>query len=189
MNPDDPRLAQGPAVDPCPNPGKAAAYRKERLQPLDLSAYPDFDQPAGPIGSTAQKAADGTPLRPHLKDHSADRLPVFYLHDSLGIAESLAEQYAQTLDQLRQVVAGLPALKDVEDLDPAVAAMNTEQKQHYFVQRFWDTGCFSTPTSWPIKSIGTPCTRISDDISSDPKNPYSILASASSAPGNTGSAA
>ena len=132
MNPDDPRLAQGPAVDPCPNPGKAAAYRKERLQPLDLSAYPGFDQPAGPIGSTAQKAADGTPLRPHLKDHSADRLPVVYLHDALAIAESLLEQYKDDLLVFQQTLLELPLLKDVPGLDPAIAAMDEKEKSAYY---------------------------------------------------------
>jgi type VI secretion system secreted protein VgrG len=132
MDPADIRHATAPRITPCTDPGKAATYRKERLQPLDLSGYPNFDIETGTVGSTEEKGQEGGPLREDLADCLNQGLPVVYLHDSLGIAEKLVQQYQEKLEELRQTVADLPKLKALQDLDPVAATMGPDDREIYF---------------------------------------------------------
>jgi type VI secretion system secreted protein VgrG len=92
MDPADIRHATAPRITPCTDPGKAATYRKERLQPLDLSGYPNFGQASGFVGSTGEIDERGLPLREDLFDHFKDNLPVVYLYDPLEVARRLAQK-------------------------------------------------------------------------------------------------
>ena len=136
MDPNDIRHGKGPKVQPCENPSKAAALRKKRMQPLKLDSYPDFKtkrrgKGVVTVGSTEQKRK-GKPIRPDLAAHQGERLPVVYLHDALGIAQRLVSRYDHKLAELRACVAGLYELRNVPDLDPAVAGLDAEQKRAYY---------------------------------------------------------
>ncbi|MCP4745158.1 MAG: type VI secretion system tip protein VgrG [Desulfobacteraceae bacterium] len=133
MDPEDIRHEKGLQAQPCEDTAKAAEYRSQRLQVIDLKDYPFFDlSSCTTIGFTEETNADGAALRPDLAEYQQAKLPVVYLHDSLAIAESLLEDYHDTLDQFQQVIADLPKLENLKNPDPAVASMSEQEKQYYF---------------------------------------------------------
>ncbi|MDA8140970.1 MAG: hypothetical protein M0036_20165 [Desulfobacteraceae bacterium] len=131
LDPADSRNQKGAKTEPCSDKAKAAELRQKRLQPVQLDDYPNFNQPTGPIGSADQKGEEGE-RRSDLASFRGTNLPVFYLHDALGIAESLVGQYHEALIQLRDIVAGLSGLKNVKNLDSAMASASNQEKAAYF---------------------------------------------------------
>ena len=68
---------------------EAAKLRSRRMQKIDLSSYPDFNQEEGVIGPADQFEP---PLRYDLAIHRESKIPVVYLHDPIGIAKDLATE-------------------------------------------------------------------------------------------------
>ena len=91
MGEEDPRQNQGTAVLPGDSSTAAVQLRKQRLQHIDLSEYPDFSRTDGPVGP-----ADEFPValrsRRHLRAWHDSGLPVVYLHDPIGVAKELAAE-------------------------------------------------------------------------------------------------
>lgn len=68
MKPDDSRFDKKPMTSKCPDEGKASTYRSERMQTIDFSSAPNWDNIE------------------NLKANE-DGEPCIYLHDVLGIAQ------------------------------------------------------------------------------------------------------
>jgi hypothetical protein len=91
MGEEDLRQNHGVAVSPGDSSAAAVQLRKQRMQCIDLSAYPDFSHTDGPVGP-ADESHVALRKRRHLRTWHDSGLPVVYLHDPLGVAKELAAE-------------------------------------------------------------------------------------------------
>ncbi|RFA24299.1 hypothetical protein CAI21_22215 [Alkalilimnicola ehrlichii] len=128
MSEADPRLRrrQGEELVPMPSSEQneqAAAYRKARLQEIDLGGYAEgFPYQVPEDNRAALESAVTAPRLYHLKVHRNSRIPVVYLHDPLGVALG---EYGIVTNKIEALKEELQALQSDEDYHAAVTAYHT----------------------------------------------------------------
>ncbi|MCP3176343.1 DUF4150 domain-containing protein [Desulfuromonas sp. KJ2020] len=83
---------------------EASQLRSRRMQKIDLSSYPDFDQDEGAIGPADQFEL---PRRYDLAAFRQSKVPVVYLHDPLGVAMNLADTHEAAWAEMESFIEAL----------------------------------------------------------------------------------